>query len=72
MDIAKADKRTSVAFADTLTVFLENLARVVEVNQPIIESYYGNGRLLQMIQILQRECDDEVSVYRIIIRKNIR
>lgn len=63
MDIAKADKRTSVAFADTLTVFLENLARVVEVNQPIIESYYGNGRLLQMIQILQRECDDEVSGY---------
>ncbi|XP_058819373.1 conserved oligomeric Golgi complex subunit 4 [Topomyia yanbarensis] len=60
MDIAKAEKRTTVAFSDTLTVLLENIARVVEVNQAIIENCYGAGRLIQVVSILQRECDDEV------------
>lgn len=60
MDIAKAEKRSNVAFADTLTVLLENLLRVIEVNQPIIENYYGFGHMIKMIRILQRECDREV------------
>ncbi|XP_062545749.1 conserved oligomeric Golgi complex subunit 4 [Armigeres subalbatus] len=60
MDIAKAEKRATVAYSDTLTVLLENIARVVEVNQAIIESCYGAGRLVQVAAILQRECDDEV------------
>ncbi|XP_055596409.1 conserved oligomeric Golgi complex subunit 4 [Uranotaenia lowii] len=60
MDIAKAEKRTTVAYSDTLTVQLENIARVVEVNQAIIENCYGAGRLVQVVKILQRECDDEV------------
>uniref|UniRef100_A0A8D7ZZH9 Conserved oligomeric Golgi complex subunit 4 n=1 Tax=Culex pipiens TaxID=7175 RepID=A0A8D7ZZH9_CULPI len=60
MDIAKAEKRTTVAYSDTLTVLLENIARVVEVNQAIIENCYGAGRLVPVIAILQRECDDEV------------
>jgi conserved oligomeric Golgi complex subunit 4 len=59
MDIAKAEKRTNVAYADTFTVLLENILRVIEVNQPIIESYYGYGHLLKMVKILQFECDDE-------------
>lgn len=62
MDTAKAEKRTVVAFADTLTILLENIARVVEVNQPIIETYYGTGRLHQMVKILQQECDQEVKI----------
>lgn len=60
MDIATAEKRISVAFADTLTLLFENFARVIEVNQPIIESYYGYGRLIQLFAILQVECDKEV------------
>lgn len=59
-DIAKAENRVAVAFADVLTLCFENFARVVEVNQPIIENYYGYGRLIQFIEILQRECDREV------------
>lgn len=59
-DIAKAENRVAVAFADTLTLLFENFARVVEVNQPIIESFYGAGRLIQLFEILQRECDCEV------------
>lgn len=60
MDIAKAEKRTNIAFADTFTIMLENILRVIEVNQPIIENYYGFGHLLKMVKILQIECDDEV------------
>lgn len=59
MDIAKAEKRTNVAYADSFTVLLENVLRVIEVNQPIIESYYGYGHLLKMVKLLQIECDDE-------------
>lgn len=60
MDVAKAEKRMAVAFADTLTSLLENFARVFKVNQPIIESCYGTGYLLNMYEILQVECDKEV------------
>lgn len=60
MDVAKAEKRSAVAFADTLTMLFENFARVVEVNQPIIENFYGHGRLAKMVVTLQKECDDEI------------
>ncbi|XP_037959920.1 conserved oligomeric Golgi complex subunit 4 isoform X2 [Teleopsis dalmanni] len=60
MDIAKAEKRLALAYADSFTVLLENFARVIEVNQPIIEACYGLGYLMNMVVILQRECDVEV------------
>lgn len=60
MEVAKAEKRTHVAFSDTLTILLEHICRVVEVNQPILEACYGNGHLLEMARILQLECDQEV------------
>jgi hypothetical protein len=34
-------KRVNVRFADLLTVLLEETARVVEVHQPLVETYYG-------------------------------
>lgn len=60
MDVAKAEKRTHVAFSDTMTVLLENICRVFEVNQPILEACYGPGYLLDVARILQAECDHEV------------
>lgn len=30
------------------------------MNQPIIEAYYGHGKLIQLFEILQVECDREV------------
>lgn len=59
-DIAKADNRTAVVFADLLTLLFENFARVMEVNQPIIENYYGYGHLIHLFEYLQHECDREV------------
>lgn len=60
MDQAKADKRMPIAFADTMTVLLETLARVLETNQPLVETYYGFGRLGQVVGLLQQECDNEM------------
>ena len=35
------DKRANVIFADTLTLLFEGIARVVEIHQPLVETYYG-------------------------------
>lgn len=70
MDVAKAEKRMAVAFADTLTLTLENIARVIEVNQPIIENFYGHGLLCYMFPLLQKECDEEVKQVILEFQKN--
>ncbi|KAI9528412.1 Golgi transport complex subunit 4 [Dissostichus eleginoides] len=51
------EKRASLVFADTLTLLLEGIARVVETHQPIVETYYGPGHLYTLITHLQQECD---------------
>ncbi|GFR59083.1 conserved oligomeric Golgi complex subunit 4 [Elysia marginata] len=52
-----SDRRANIVFADTLTLLFEGLARVVEIHQPLVETYYGPGRLFSLLSILQRECD---------------
>ncbi|EDW13343.2 conserved oligomeric Golgi complex subunit 4 [Drosophila mojavensis] len=71
-DIAKAERRQHLAYADRLTSILENFARVVEVNQPIIEAFYGqeSTSLVNMMTILQRECDLEVKNLLLEFNKN--
>lgn len=59
LDMAKANRRLAVAYADALTTMFENLARVVEVNQPIVELCYGHGHLVRMVVRLQREADEQ-------------
>lgn len=36
-----------IIFADTLTLLFEGIARTVEIHQPLIETFYGPGRLLK-------------------------
>lgn len=36
-----SDKRADVIYADTLTLLFEGIARVIEIHQPLIETYYG-------------------------------
>ncbi|XP_054245663.1 conserved oligomeric Golgi complex subunit 4 isoform X2 [Indicator indicator] len=55
-----SDRRAAVIFADTLTLLFEGIARVVETHQPIVETYYGPGRLYTLIKHLQAECDRQV------------
>ncbi|KAM7424057.1 hypothetical protein PAMA_000427 [Pampus argenteus] len=52
-----SEKRAPLVFADTLTLLLEGIARVVETHQPIVETYYGPGHLYTLITHLQKECD---------------
>ena len=35
------DKRANVLYADTITLLFEDIARVVEIHQPLVETYYG-------------------------------
>ncbi|XP_036442066.1 conserved oligomeric Golgi complex subunit 4 [Colossoma macropomum] len=51
------ERRAPVIFADTLTLLLEGIARIVETHQPIVETYYGPGRLYTLLTHLQKECD---------------
>ncbi|XP_026844519.1 conserved oligomeric Golgi complex subunit 4 isoform X1 [Drosophila persimilis] len=71
-DIAKAECRLQLAYADRFTSILENFARVVEVNQPIVEAYYGlaSAPLIDMIVILQEECDAETKNLLLEFNKN--
>lgn len=39
---------------------LAGIARIVETHQPILETYYGPGRLYMLIKHLQAECDRQV------------
>lgn len=55
-----SDKRHPVIFADTLTLLFEGLAKVIDVHQPLLETYYGPGRLCNAVNILQKECDIQV------------
>lgn len=43
-----------------MALLFEGIAHVVEVHQPIIETYYGPGRLLTTVIILQKECDRQI------------
>lgn len=52
-----SDKRHPIIYADTLTLLFEGLAKIIDTHQPLIETYYGPGRLLSAIIVLQKESD---------------
>ena len=53
LDTAPGDKRSNVIFADTLTLLFEGIARIVDIHQPLIETYYGPGRIPTVMTLLQ-------------------
>ncbi|OCT84665.1 conserved oligomeric Golgi complex subunit 4 [Xenopus laevis] len=55
-----SERRAALIFSDTLTLLFEGIARIVETHQPILETYYGPGRLYMLIKHLQAECDRQV------------
>ncbi|KAF2904327.1 hypothetical protein ILUMI_01855 [Ignelater luminosus] len=68
LNTSLSDKRYNVIYADTLTLLFEGLARIIDIHQPLVETYYGPGRLLSAVSLLQKECDKQVK--RIIIEFN--
>jgi len=43
--------------ADKLAALYENIAKLIDLHQPLIETYYGPGYLINVIRVIQRECD---------------
>ncbi|XP_014217199.2 conserved oligomeric Golgi complex subunit 4 [Copidosoma floridanum] len=60
LNVQSNEKRAGVIFADTITLLFEGIARIIEIHQPIIETYYRPGKLVTCIEILQKECDKQM------------
>ncbi|KAG8196740.1 hypothetical protein JTE90_014474 [Oedothorax gibbosus] len=58
--VSPSDKRWTVKYADIATLLFEGIARIIEIHQPLVETYYGPGRLFSVIEIIQRECDRQI------------
>ena len=46
----KQDKRWNIIFADTLILVFETIAHIVEAHQPLVETYYGHGRMFTFVK----------------------
>jgi len=55
LEITLSSKETSVP--DKLAALFENVAKLVDGHQPMIETYYGPGHLIIVARVLQKECD---------------
>uniref|UniRef100_A0A0A9ZHB7 Conserved oligomeric Golgi complex subunit 4 n=2 Tax=Lygus hesperus TaxID=30085 RepID=A0A0A9ZHB7_LYGHE len=60
LDNKNVDKRAGIIFADVITLLFEEIASTIEVQQPLVETYYGPGRILKLILKLQEECNKQV------------
>lgn len=47
------DNRRNVLYADTLFMFFEGVAEIIESNLPVLEHSYGLEKLLDFMFILQ-------------------
>lgn len=43
--------------ADKLAALYESIARLIDTHQPLIETYYGPGHLMVVVNVIQKECD---------------
>ena len=44
-------------FVTALTSLFESIAMIISQHQPVVEKYYGSGKMYSVIQRLLRECD---------------
>ena len=45
---------------DQLGKLFQNIAQIIDIHQPLVETYYKHGKLLYVIEFLQKECDRKV------------
>ncbi|XP_022179383.1 conserved oligomeric Golgi complex subunit 4 isoform X2 [Myzus persicae] len=57
METPLSSNRASVIFADGLTFIFEEVAKTIEVQQPLIETHYGPEYVLKFLSHLQIHCD---------------
>ncbi|RDD41207.1 Conserved oligomeric Golgi complex subunit 4 [Trichoplax sp. H2] len=56
------DQREKMIYADMLMKLYELIAKIIEKYQPLVETYYGLGNMIPIIQAIQRECDNRASM----------
>lgn len=56
-DTSLSSNRASVIFADGLTFIFEEVAKTIEVHQPLIETHYGPDHVFKFLTLLQEHCD---------------
>jgi len=44
-------------YIECLTHLYENLANVIDAQEPVVETHYSPGQMLPLLDILQKECD---------------
>ncbi|XP_066927345.1 conserved oligomeric Golgi complex subunit 4-like [Clytia hemisphaerica] len=59
LKIPSGDRKSNIIFAETLTKLFENIARMIEDHQPLVDTYYGPGKMLTVLRELQAECDSQ-------------
>lgn len=57
MDTSLSSNRASIIFADGLTFIFEEVAKTIEIHQPIIETHYGPEYIFKFLSHLQTYCD---------------
>lgn len=55
--VDEAIKSKDLTQADKLAALYENIAKIIDSHQPLIETYYGPGHLMTVIRVIQKECD---------------
>lgn len=55
--VDEAIKSKELNQADKLAALYENIARIIDSHQPLIETYYGPGYLMTVVRVMQKECD---------------
>jgi hypothetical protein len=54
---ASAQTSSPLYYITALTALFESIAVIVDQHQPVVESYYGTGKMASVIARLLRECD---------------
>ncbi|XP_076808294.1 conserved oligomeric Golgi complex subunit 4-like [Clavelina lepadiformis] len=62
LNMDPSNHRYNVMFADVLTLLFEGIARTVEKQQPLVETYYGPGKLFILIKQIQMQCDRQTKI----------
>lgn len=58
METSLSSNRASIVFADGLTFIFEEVAKTIEVQQPLIETHYGPEYIFKFLSHLQMHCDN--------------
>ena len=61
VNIEKTDSKYHIIFSDILTILFEGIAKTIETQQILVETYYGPGKLFDLMKNLQTECDKQAN-----------